>query len=389
LCSFGINLESSFDCGVFVLSSFFASPLVLLAGHLDPGFIFFWVAVMGLGGFVTFLTEAKKRQRQEQWRGIAKQLNGTYDPDSPTSTTGEISIRTQGTLILVDTFTDHKGTGGTATRVSTSMHGAHDFMLHLSLEGVMAGIGKALGTQDIILGDQSFDNKFVVKSNDEVLCRLWLNAMIRPMLLLLDTHTLSIEKGRIQLSKAGLEPELPELKRAVEVCAKLGKQTPKLSENWLGISKKFDGRFKNVKGNNPLPHNTQIELDYHGCRYIIEVITNQDKGLLTKITAEKPSSFGPFSIAPTNQPMSENTNELSLPHMPKQYRVFANNKEDATRTISEAATQAIQKIMPYAISSTQNSLEILLPGFVYAPETIKAALDLATTFVSQSQGPYR
>jgi hypothetical protein len=366
----------------------FISPAVLLASNNELGVI---LLVFLLITFLlsTFYNEYRKQQNKHLWKGFAKSLKGSYHPEL--TPIGEIKTRIQGVQIIIDTKEDPaKGSLRITTRVSTSVHSAKGFTLSLSPEGFVASISKAFGRQDIVLGDQVFDHKFIVKSNNELLCRLWLNAMIRPMLLLLEDYTLSIQEGTILLSKVGIERDLSQLTHAVEVCAKLAKHLPKLSENWLALARRFEARLKNVKGQNPLPHNTSLEFEYHGCRYNIEVISTSHTGVLTKLSAEKPSAIGLFSIVPFHRAAPEGeASELTLPLMPKRYRVFANNKEDATYTISESVIQAIQKITPYSISSTQQNLEILLPGFVYAPEIIKTALDLATTFVSQSQSAYR
>jgi len=58
--------------------------------------------------------------------------------------------------------------------------GAAGLKLSVYKEGFFSSLGKALGTQDIQVGDPLFDDLFMVKSNDESLCRAWLNAGVWP-----------------------------------------------------------------------------------------------------------------------------------------------------------------------------------------------------------------
>lgn len=63
----------------------------------------------------------------------------------------------------------------TYSRMRTLMRCHNAFELKVSKEGVFAKLGKILGAQDIQIGDEFFDEKYMIKSNDEVLASRLLN----------------------------------------------------------------------------------------------------------------------------------------------------------------------------------------------------------------------
>lgn len=50
-------------------------------------------------------------------------------------------------------------------------------------EGIFSKIGKALGVQDIELGNEDFDKNYIIKSNDEFFAKKILNLRVRQLLL--------------------------------------------------------------------------------------------------------------------------------------------------------------------------------------------------------------
>lgn len=72
--------------------------------------------------------------------------------------------------IVFDYFVVSTGKSAiTYTRLRTCFKQQQAFEMKLSKEGMFSKIGKALGSQDIEIGDEEFDHAYMVKSNDELL----------------------------------------------------------------------------------------------------------------------------------------------------------------------------------------------------------------------------
>lgn len=61
------------------------------------------------------------------------------------------------------------------SRLRAYMRSQSPFTLKVSKEGTFAKLGKMLGSQDIQIGDEFFDDHYIVKSNDDYLARKVLN----------------------------------------------------------------------------------------------------------------------------------------------------------------------------------------------------------------------
>ena len=78
--------------------------------------------------------------------------------------------------IIMDYFVVSTGQSAiTYTRVRTAFKNNSDFEFKVSKEGVFSKIGKALGGQDIPIGDEAFDSQYIVKSNDDLIVTRLLN----------------------------------------------------------------------------------------------------------------------------------------------------------------------------------------------------------------------
>jgi hypothetical protein len=359
--------------------------ITLLAAQIDP--LVGLLLVFGVVYFVVmlFVGEVTKHRRNKSWEFFATELQSKYSAD--VQPLGEIKARVQNTAITIDGRTALTPFPFHCTRVAAPVSMPSNFSLILSPENTITSLG--IG-QDVILGDNAFDKTFLVRTNNELLCHLWLNAMTRPMLLLSEKYKFFVvTSDSVMLIRLGHETEFAPLKQATEICAKLSKHGAKLSDNWQSLAKRFQGKIENADSPNPLPHNTSLQLDHQGRRYVISLVLNKHAGVLTRIVAHHPSKIGLFSLAPAEHPTEPKEHKLNIAGMPTRYNVLANHKEDAERALDPQTTQTIQQMTPYAIIANAQHIELLLPGFVYIPETIQAALELVNHFISPSDGPYR
>ncbi len=75
-----------------------------------------------------------------------------------------------------------KGSGKNSsvyTVLDVSLQNSKPFQFHIYEAGLMSGLGKIFGMQDIEIGDENFDRKFVIKSNDATLISSFLSPSVR------------------------------------------------------------------------------------------------------------------------------------------------------------------------------------------------------------------
>lgn len=108
----------------------------------------------------------KREEREDVWRRHARSRGGSFDEPRgawPSRTGGAaMEIESGGVPVLVDIHIVGGGRSQTVyTRASVVLADAPAF--HLYPEGLLATLNKALGAEDVELGDPEFDGKFIVK----------------------------------------------------------------------------------------------------------------------------------------------------------------------------------------------------------------------------------
>jgi hypothetical protein len=128
------------------------------------GLIFLAIILLCAAAVSFGITQSKKTN--EAWAAVARSLNLVFKPGQLFSRP-RISGIHNGCSVLVTTFS--KGSGKhqtTYTRFRVSYPQSLDMGLRLTKQGLLSGLGKMFGGQDIEVGDQAFDDAIVVKGRD-------------------------------------------------------------------------------------------------------------------------------------------------------------------------------------------------------------------------------
>ena len=128
------------------------------------GLIF--LIIIGVLAAAISIGMAQAKKTNEAWAAVAKQLDLVFQPGQ-LFTRPRISGMHKGCSVLVTTFSRRHGKSQTTyTRFRVSYQQSLDMGLRLTKQGMLSGIGKFFGTQDIEVGDQGFDDAIVVKGRD-------------------------------------------------------------------------------------------------------------------------------------------------------------------------------------------------------------------------------
>ncbi len=131
------------------------------------------------------------------WKKFAKENNGAYLPISD----DRVQFVYKDFLLTFDAYTHYSVVGGSSyehhyTRGFVEFICPNNFNLRITEQGFFENIGKLFGSQDIQIGDEDFDDTFMVKSNDEPKAMLFLsNNSITKVLQDLKTVRLDISNG--------------------------------------------------------------------------------------------------------------------------------------------------------------------------------------------------
>jgi hypothetical protein len=104
--------------------------------------------------------------QDEIWAGLARDINADFTPGAWFKR-GRIDLRKNKFIITLDTFE----TGGKNSQIYTRMRcpfiNGNNLGMNIYREGIFSWLGKAFGNQDIVTGDEFFDDEFVVQGAPE------------------------------------------------------------------------------------------------------------------------------------------------------------------------------------------------------------------------------
>lgn len=118
--------------------------------------------------------------KEDIWRQIAAEIGGEFIPGKgwwASSIKDKLEFRHGNWTIVLDYFSTGEGKNRKLyTRMRAPFINKDGFYFNLYRETIFSGIGRALGMQDIEIGDPAFDKEFVIKSNSEEKIRTLLNS---------------------------------------------------------------------------------------------------------------------------------------------------------------------------------------------------------------------
>lgn len=104
---------------------------------------------------------------KEAWTRLAAELGTTFEPAGFTRGS-TVRARLGGWDLVLDTYTVSSGNSSQIyTRLRARFINPEHFQLRVHRASIFTNVAKALGKQDLDIGDETFDRDFVIQGNDE------------------------------------------------------------------------------------------------------------------------------------------------------------------------------------------------------------------------------
>ena len=141
-----------------------------------------------------FLRNLFGPSQEEIWQQLATEIGATY-VDGGTWKGDKVQAQIKQWTVTIDTYTVSTGkTHMTFTRFRAPYVNADGFRFKIYRRSFFSGMGKALGMQDVEIGEPQFDEAFIIQGNDEAkLKRLFANAKIRALIVSQPNHTIEVK----------------------------------------------------------------------------------------------------------------------------------------------------------------------------------------------------
>jgi len=121
--------------------------------------------------------------KDEVWRQLSREIGAEF-VDGGFWKGKKVVARVEDWTITLDTYTQSSGKHSTTyTRMRAPFANKDGLRFTIYRRGLLSGLGKALGMQDIEVGCPEFDRDFIIKGNDQAKIRaLFANEQIRELI---------------------------------------------------------------------------------------------------------------------------------------------------------------------------------------------------------------
>ena len=107
------------------------------------------------------------RNKKSSWEELGRKRNGVYEKGTFIKSEN-VMFKYKNSSILLESYTTMVGnTPIVSTQIRALFKNPDRLSFKLYHEGFFSSIGKMFGMQDILIGDDEFDQRFVIKGNDE------------------------------------------------------------------------------------------------------------------------------------------------------------------------------------------------------------------------------
>ncbi len=333
-----------------------------------------------------------KRQGQRvdaAWLEVADKLDGSYTPERAAWVLAgdprRIVATVGGRRVVVDHFDTGSGKNRqTHTRITTEATTAPDSRLTVTEAGLFSGLARAVGFQDVAIGDVAFDEKYIIKSDHPGWATLWLNEAVRRKIRRLKDFKLQIENGEAILVRENLIEHAAELLSAVKVSLVFADSRAAVLKAWKPLAKKYDGRLARVA-----PDFARLAAQHAGAKVTVETCEVRGEGV-TRVRAELAGGRAPrFDVVQNEEDAGSDLARIEGLDL-GEYSAFGSNPGKVEQAFDERTVALLFRVSPVLVSGGDSEVELQMAGAVVDVTRCEAAVELGVGLaVGMGRGIYR
>ncbi|MBW2527659.1 MAG: hypothetical protein JRI23_25985 [Deltaproteobacteria bacterium] len=356
-------------------------PMLIVAGAALVGLLLWWIVRYAI---------AYGRRVDAAWRVAAEQLRGEYEPRAGPwyNRVRRIDAELDGTAVAIDHYTVSTGKSSQVfTRLTAAVTFPGKLKLRVYPKHALSGLADALGFQDVPTGDADFDERFVVKANDEDLARSWLSPRVRQALRKTTGYSFTIKNGKLTAQRSGLELEPQQLTNAAEAAAEVAAAGRHLLERWEHFARGEQGVL-GAGGGRP-----RIEIDERGVPLRIDTAETRDGNTVTRVRARILDPEAERYELRLDEEISDGTLspvELGEQPLPARFALASSEPEQTARRLTDTVRRRVARLEPAGIESDGDEVVVVLRGMESDEARLRTAMDVASSLAAEAgRGPYR
>jgi len=327
------------------------------------------------------------------WQRAADELNGDYTERETgffASEPRKIDVELEGRDITVDHYSVSSGNSTTYyTRVRASCEAPSDLKLRVFKTDGFSGLARAVGFQDVPVGDPEFDENYIIKASDPELAPWWINQHVRDAIVGADVgYRYKLERGVVTTERAGLEDDPDGIVAAVQATAAFANGKRRLLNAWNLLARDFDGEATSVPAGW-----VRVDGQHEGVPFSIEIEDVRDYHF-TVIEARITTSTGkaePFALSKEGHLFGSTMPRVEPPPFDTGgYKLYGLDVSKVAGLVDDADLSMLKKLDAAKLRVDEDRVTIMLYGVVTKKRPLHAAIALAARLASGARhGPYR
>lgn len=346
----------------------------------------------GLMAFLVWAIGAYRRGEVRRLNAVfaaaAEALEGDFEPgvfawlgnDEPkiTAKVGravvEIDIRVQGSGKNKRVY----------TRVRCRATAPREVAMRVYREGLFSGLARAVGFQDVPVGDPDFDQAYMVKASDEMFASAWLNRTVRDRIGGAPEYGFELKRGWVTAEKHGYEDEAQDLVQAAKAAAAFADGKHQVVRSFRKVAKQLGGKAKKLKKGW-----ASLEAEVDG----VPITASHEEHGRAHFTVVTASAVGakltPFVLTNDRHEFSATLPKAEIPDLPDGYASWTHEPERAAKALDEAIKARIDDLQPIKVRVDEERVKVFLVGIDPPSREMIAAARLASMLAVGQGAAYR
>jgi hypothetical protein len=285
------------------------------------------------------------------------------------------------------------GSGEPRARITAAAPRAGELRMQV-FRGWVYSLGRAMGIQDLQIGDDAFDDEFVIKGDDIHFVRSWLDPEARAAIRPVERAVFSVKDGRAEAQLLGWIDAPERLEQGVRAVAVLASSGRRRSAAWASAAERLGGALSG-DGGWGADGRSWIDVTVRGERVRIDswygaVTRRRDRRLYTRAMCKRHAvRTDLYSIVRLDL--------ATLRHHQRwgyTYRVWREDAERFDRRLDDETRKRALAVAPAAIVGGRERVEVLVEGFDATPERLTAMAEVAERLAEDAERtapstPYR
>jgi hypothetical protein len=183
---------------------------------LTPFIPFIFLGVLLIGGIIWAV--AARQKQDAAWEQLASEIGAEFVKGG-FFRSNKVQAKVREWIVTLDTFSVPSGDSSTVyTRMRAPLQSRDGFQFTIFRIGFISKLDKALGAQDIDIGDPDFDREFVIQGNNEPKVRVLLaNLRIRQLIQGQKSIRLGVRDNELRFEVQGVIKDVERLKSLFEL----------------------------------------------------------------------------------------------------------------------------------------------------------------------------